>query len=56
MSAQLKKNNNSVKNVSNGVNREDKILRVRTSTGGFDYIKASRLQYFVRIGYVICLA
>ena len=56
MPAQLRKNNDSVRYISNRMNGEDKILKVRTSTGGFDYIKASRLQYFVMIGYVICLA
>ncbi len=56
MPTQTRKNNDAVRCISNRMNVEDKILKVRTSAGGFDYIKASRLQYFVMIGYVICLA
>lgn len=44
------------KNATNVLQEKDKLVKVVTNKGYYDWVKQKMLNYYARKGYVVCLA
>ena len=44
------------KNTSVFLQKNDKLVKVVTSKGCYDWVKQKMLDYYVKKGYIVCLA